>query len=83
MGSFDPTKGVRIAPAWVALTTWLADNGWQHHRTCVDVMLASSDLMRKTCSGLIWKGVRAGLLEQKDTYRGHGDDRRIIRLAGK
>lgn len=78
--TFDPTRGVRLAPPWAALGRLLADGAWHHRRDCIDAMLASSDLAASTCSNLIRSGVDARLLEQHGAWHGRGDDRRHIRI---
>lgn len=59
---FNPMLGERLAPAWTALIAHLAD-GQPHGRlSCIDAMLAASDVQRKTCLTLIAKGRHAGWL---------------------
>lgn len=70
--------GERIKPAWEAAERTLADGEWHPWPEVVDVMLASSDVIDKTCSNLIWGAARAGDLEWDGGWQ-HRDRR--VRLA--
>ena len=77
---FDPTIGVRIAPAWQAALDLLADHDWHHRRDVVDTMLAGSTIKASTCSNVLRNATIAGLIDQSGEWHGRGDDRRYLRL---
>jgi hypothetical protein len=80
MTTFNPMIGERIRPAWIAALDLLADGDWHSRRECVDVMLAGSDLAVATCSNVLRNAARDGLLEQRGTWLGRGNDHRHLRL---
>ena len=65
---WDPMKGERLAPAWVAVKKLLEGGGqfaWGH---VVREMLDASDLQRSTCNGLLYAAVKNGYLTRTGKY---------------
>lgn len=66
IGEFDPMKGPRLAPAWLAMEELLLDGEWHYRDDLVEVGLAGSDLQRKTVLFILSKlSVPDGPLERK------------------
>lgn len=78
---WDPMKGQRLAPAWKAARRLVADGEWHDWQEVIDVMLKGSDLARKTCDGLLHKGIREGYLVRIGQYdqKAKRDERQVGR----
>ena len=57
-----PDNAPRLWPAWVAMLYHLTDSEWQPRKETVAKMLRASDLLPKTCSKLIGRAAKAGLV---------------------
>ena len=65
---WDPMKGERLAPAWTAALEILSDNEWHSWDEVTEAMLEASAILPDTCKGLVYGGIREGVLEKKGRY---------------
>lgn len=79
---WDPMKGERLAPAWRAALEVLSDDEWHPWEEIMEAMLGASDILPSTCKGLVYGGVREGVLDKKGRYnqRFKKDYRQIRRV---
>lgn len=81
---WDPTRGERLAPAWKAALTLLADGRWRPWREVADAMIEASDVLPVTCTNLLHQGVRHGVLQRRGQYDQRvKKDGRHLRLNGE
>lgn len=82
--AWDPSRGVRIGPAWDQLVDTLGDGHWHPWIEVVETVLPDSGLQPKTVQCLIYSGIRNGYLVRKGRY-GHRSktDTRMLRLINK
>lgn len=81
---WDPMQGERLAPAWAAALELLADGKWHPWEEVMGALSEASDLQWQTCKGLIYGGVRSGVLEKRGTYNQRlKKDHRMIRRADR
>lgn len=64
MAYFDPLEGPRLRPAWIAATVALNDGNWHNRRDVIDAMLASSDVLPRTCAHILRQAAHADWLEK-------------------
>lgn len=65
---WDPMKGERLAPAWTAALETLEDGEWHTWEEVLQAMTEASDILPRTCAGLIYAGVRNGALLKRGKY---------------
>lgn len=79
---WDPMQGERLAPAWTAAMKLLDDGEWHPWEEVINALLDSSDLLPSTCKGLVYSGLREGVLEKRGQYNQRfKKDHRMIRRA--
>lgn len=79
---WDPMRGERLAPAWIAARRLLRDLKWHDWAEVRQAMIEASDLEPRTCDNLLYAAIKHNHIHRMGKYdRRTRKDGRVLGLG--